>query len=194
MGCVCIIARVVLNRRDVLVLYVLYREIFKNVGKPIWLGDISKGQVLFNPAQSRSPSHPKNDCLTQVLSCTTLLLLVLFRLMHAFWKQGMWWLCYVNFFHFVANYWERWVLAKSVLSKSSGVCLVGLVGWLFLRNISYIHSQTKAGNGCLKPAPPWKEDKIRTTTNACTPERRVDTFGIKSLENHVTNMTFLESK
>ncbi|XP_063254365.1 alpha-catulin [Prinia subflava] len=54
--------------------------------------------------------------------------------------------------------------------------------------------KSKAGNGCLKPAPPWKEDRIRTGANACTPERRVDTFGIKSLENHVTNMTFLESK
>ncbi|NXT04167.1 CTNL1 protein, partial [Prunella fulvescens] len=54
--------------------------------------------------------------------------------------------------------------------------------------------KNKAGNGCLKPAPPWKEDRIRTGTNARTPERRVETFGIKSLENHVTNMTFLESK
>ncbi|XP_056339226.1 alpha-catulin [Oenanthe melanoleuca] len=54
--------------------------------------------------------------------------------------------------------------------------------------------KNKMGNGCLKPAPPWKEDRIRTGTNARTPERRVDTFGIKSLENHVTNMTFLESK
>lgn len=68
-------------------------------------------------------------------------------------------------------------------------------GWLgCLRNLCYIHTQTKAGNGCLKSAPPWKEDRIRTATNARTPERRVDTFGIKSLENHVTNMTFLESK
>ncbi|KAF4790053.1 Alpha-catulin [Turdus rufiventris] len=54
--------------------------------------------------------------------------------------------------------------------------------------------KNKVGNDCLKPAPPWKEDRIRTGTNARTPERRVDTFGIKSLENHVTNMTFLESK
>ncbi|XP_021384396.1 alpha-catulin isoform X2 [Lonchura striata] len=54
--------------------------------------------------------------------------------------------------------------------------------------------KNKAGNGCLKPAPPWKEDRIRTGTNARIPERRVETFGIKSLENHVTNMTFLESK
>ncbi|XP_032934961.1 alpha-catulin isoform X2 [Catharus ustulatus] len=54
--------------------------------------------------------------------------------------------------------------------------------------------KNKVGNGCLKPAPPWKEDRIRTGTNARTPERRVDMFGIKSLENHVTNMTFLESK
>ncbi|NWV79419.1 CTNL1 protein, partial [Dasyornis broadbenti] len=54
--------------------------------------------------------------------------------------------------------------------------------------------KNKAGNGCLKPAPPWKEDRIRTGTNARAPERRVDTYGIKSLENHVTNMTFLESK
>ncbi|XP_054670478.1 alpha-catulin isoform X2 [Grus americana] len=54
--------------------------------------------------------------------------------------------------------------------------------------------KNKAGNGCLKPAPPWREDRIRTGTNVHTPERRAETFGIKSLENHVTNMTFLESK
>lgn len=72
--------------------------------------------------------------------------------------------------------------------------MFGCLGWLFLRNLSYIYTQNKAGNGYLKPAPPWKEDRLRTGTNARTPERRVDTFGIKSLENHVTNMTFLESK
>ncbi|NXC66230.1 CTNL1 protein, partial [Anhinga anhinga] len=54
--------------------------------------------------------------------------------------------------------------------------------------------KNKAGNGCLKPAPPWREERIRTGTNVHTPERRAETFGIKSLENHVTNMTFLESK
>ncbi|KAM6086887.1 alpha-catulin [Chlamydotis macqueenii] len=54
--------------------------------------------------------------------------------------------------------------------------------------------KNKAGNGYLKPAPPWREDRLRTATNAHTPERRAETFGIKSLENHVTNMTFLESK
>ncbi|XP_074940577.1 alpha-catulin isoform X2 [Phalacrocorax aristotelis] len=54
--------------------------------------------------------------------------------------------------------------------------------------------KNKAGNTCLKPAPPWREERIRTGTNAHTPGRRAETFGIKSLENHVTNMTFLESK
>ncbi|NXT02872.1 CTNL1 protein, partial [Jacana jacana] len=52
----------------------------------------------------------------------------------------------------------------------------------------------KARNGCLKPAPPWREDRIQTGTTAHTPERRTETLGIKSLENHVTNMTFVESK
>lgn len=73
-----------------------------------------------------------------------------------------------------------------------------MVGWgfcccLFLRNL-FFNAQNKAGNGCLKPAPPWREDRIRTGTNARTPERKAETFDIKSLENHVTNMTFLESK
>ncbi|XP_074755476.1 alpha-catulin isoform X2 [Athene noctua] len=54
--------------------------------------------------------------------------------------------------------------------------------------------KNKAGNGCLKAAPPWREDRIRTVTNVHSPERRAEAFGIKSLENHVTNMTFLESK
>ncbi|NXG51249.1 CTNL1 protein, partial [Psilopogon haemacephalus] len=54
--------------------------------------------------------------------------------------------------------------------------------------------KSKSGNGCLKPAPPWREDNIRTGTNAHNPERRAETFGVKTLENHVTNMTFLESK
>lgn len=54
--------------------------------------------------------------------------------------------------------------------------------------------KNKAGNGCLKPAPPWREDRIRIGTNAHTPDRKAETFGIKSLENHVTSMTFLESK
>ncbi|XP_065685852.1 alpha-catulin isoform X2 [Patagioenas fasciata] len=54
--------------------------------------------------------------------------------------------------------------------------------------------KNKAGNVCLKPAPPWREDRIRTGSNGHTAERRTETFGIKSLEHHVTNMTFLESK
>lgn len=60
--------------------------------------------------------------------------------------------------------------------------------------INLLFIQNKAGNGYLKPAPPWREDRIRSGTNAHAPERRAETFGIKSLENHVTNMTFLESK
>ncbi|XP_064362831.1 alpha-catulin isoform X3 [Dromaius novaehollandiae] len=54
--------------------------------------------------------------------------------------------------------------------------------------------KNKAGNSCLKPAPPWTENTVRTGTNAHCPERTAEMFGIKSLENHVTNMTFLESK
>uniref|UniRef100_A0A803YEI2 Alpha-catulin n=1 Tax=Meleagris gallopavo TaxID=9103 RepID=A0A803YEI2_MELGA len=59
---------------------------------------------------------------------------------------------------------------------------------------SKLMRKNKAGNGYLKPAPPWKEGRTRTNTNAHAPERRVEMFGIKSLENHVTKMTFLESK
>lgn len=59
---------------------------------------------------------------------------------------------------------------------------------------SRLMRKNKAGNGYLKPAPPWREGRTRTGTNAHTPERRVEMFGIKSLENHLTKMTFLESK
>lgn len=72
------------------------------------------------------------------------------------------------------------------------VCVCLFLKYLFF--FKYIYIQNKAGNGCLKPAPPWKEDRIRTGRDTHTPERRAETFGIKSLENHVTNMTFLESK
>ncbi|XP_068792403.1 alpha-catulin isoform X4 [Struthio camelus] len=54
--------------------------------------------------------------------------------------------------------------------------------------------KNKAGNGCLKPAPPWRENRVRTGTNAHYTERTAEMFGIKSLENHITNMTFLESE
>lgn len=66
------------------------------------------------------------------------------------------------------------------------VCLLFIICCLCMQN--------KAGNGYLKPAPPWKEGRTRTSTNVHAPERRVEMFGIKSLENHVTKMTFLESK
>lgn len=59
---------------------------------------------------------------------------------------------------------------------------------------SRLMRKNKAGNGYLKPAPPWREGRTRTGTNAHAPERRVEMFGIKSLENHLTKMTFLESK
>lgn len=83
--------------------------------------------------------------------------------------------------------------------RGFGVWLVGffVCVCLFLKYLFffiYIYIQNKAGNGCLKPAPPWKEDRIRTGKDTHTPEGRAETFGIKSLENHVTNMTFLESK
>ncbi|NXJ81825.1 CTNL1 protein, partial [Trogon melanurus] len=48
--------------------------------------------------------------------------------------------------------------------------------------------------GFFFPAPPWRDFFLRPGMNAHTPERRAETLGIKSLENHVTNMTFLESK
>ncbi|XP_013813167.2 alpha-catulin [Apteryx mantelli] len=54
--------------------------------------------------------------------------------------------------------------------------------------------KNKAGNSCLKSAPLWRENRVQAGTNAHCPERTAEMFGIKSLENHVTNMTFLESK
>jgi len=72
-------------------------------------------------------------------------------------------------------------------------CLFLCMFACFLQYVVFC-TQNKAGNGYLKPAPPWREGRTRTGTNAHTPERRVEMFGIKSLENHLTKMTFLESK
>ncbi|XP_062425689.1 alpha-catulin isoform X2 [Rhea pennata] len=54
--------------------------------------------------------------------------------------------------------------------------------------------KNKTGNSCPKPAPPWKENRVQTGANTHCPERTAEMFGIKSLENHVTNTTFLETK
>jgi len=75
-----------------------------------------------------------------------------------------------------------------------GIFLFVFVHVCLLFTICCLCTQNKAGNGYLKPAPPWREGRTRTGTNAHTPERRVEMFGIKSLENHLTKMTFLESK
>lgn len=82
---------------------------------------------------------------------------------------------------------STWFICSILKAFGGFVCLFSINLWFF-------SIQNKAGNGCLKPAPPWRQDRIRTGTNGHTAERRTETFGIKSLEHHVTNMTFLESK
>ncbi|XP_043396249.1 alpha-catulin isoform X2 [Chelonia mydas] len=50
------------------------------------------------------------------------------------------------------------------------------------------------GNGWLKSPHPWRENRLQTNTNDDSMEGKTDAFGIKSLEHHVANLTFLESK
>ncbi|XP_038245670.1 alpha-catulin isoform X5 [Dermochelys coriacea] len=52
----------------------------------------------------------------------------------------------------------------------------------------------KCGNGWLRSPHPWRENRLQTNTNDNSMEGKTDAFGIKSLEHHVANLTFLESK
>ncbi|KAG8572035.1 hypothetical protein GDO81_011890 [Engystomops pustulosus] len=53
----------------------------------------------------------------------------------------------------------------------------------------------KAGNGCYRPPGSWKENRIQNVSNEDGLEgKTVEAFGVKSLEHHVANLTFLESK
>ncbi|XP_039382397.1 alpha-catulin isoform X1 [Mauremys reevesii] len=50
------------------------------------------------------------------------------------------------------------------------------------------------GNGWLRSSHPWRENRLQRNTNEDSMEGKTDAFGIKSLEHHVANLTFLESK
>uniref|UniRef100_A0A8C3F601 Alpha-catulin n=1 Tax=Chrysemys picta bellii TaxID=8478 RepID=A0A8C3F601_CHRPI len=50
------------------------------------------------------------------------------------------------------------------------------------------------GNGWLRSPHPWRENRLQRNTNEDSMEGKTDAFGIKSLEYHVANLTFLESK
>uniref|UniRef100_A0A674ISL8 Catenin alpha like 1 n=1 Tax=Terrapene triunguis TaxID=2587831 RepID=A0A674ISL8_9SAUR len=50
------------------------------------------------------------------------------------------------------------------------------------------------GNGWLRSPHPWRENRLQRNTNEDSMEGKTDAFGIKSLEHHVANLTFLESK
>ncbi|XP_072267985.1 alpha-catulin isoform X1 [Pyxicephalus adspersus] len=53
----------------------------------------------------------------------------------------------------------------------------------------------KAGNGCYRPTPTWRENRLQNVANEDGIEgKSVEAFGVKSLEHHVANLTFLESK
>ncbi|XP_014450681.2 alpha-catulin [Alligator mississippiensis] len=52
----------------------------------------------------------------------------------------------------------------------------------------------KAGNGYLRSPPPWRENRIQTKINGESLEGKTEAFGVISLEHHVANLTFLESK
>ncbi|XP_068092805.1 alpha-catulin isoform X2 [Hyperolius riggenbachi] len=53
----------------------------------------------------------------------------------------------------------------------------------------------KAGNGCYRSPPSWRENRIQNVANEDGLDgKSVEAFGVKSLEHHVNNLTFLESK
>ncbi|KAM9307941.1 alpha-catulin [Gastrophryne carolinensis] len=53
----------------------------------------------------------------------------------------------------------------------------------------------KTGNGCYRTSPSWRENRLQNVTNEDGLEgKSVEAFGVKSLEHHVANLTFLESK
>ncbi|XP_040209449.1 alpha-catulin isoform X1 [Rana temporaria] len=53
----------------------------------------------------------------------------------------------------------------------------------------------KAGNGCYRSTPTWRENRLQNIANEDGLEgKSVEVFGVKSLEHHVANLTFLESK
>ncbi|MEE6519258.1 hypothetical protein FKM82_030908, partial [Ascaphus truei] len=53
----------------------------------------------------------------------------------------------------------------------------------------------KAGNGCFRSPQAWRENRLQNVTNEDSLDgKTVEAFGVKSLEHHVANLTFLESK
>ncbi|KAG8442532.1 hypothetical protein GDO86_011362 [Hymenochirus boettgeri] len=68
-----------------------------------------------------------------------------------------------------------------ILSQVLPVC------WKLLR-------KCKASNGCFRTPPSWKENRLQSITNEDGVDgKSVEAFGVKSLEHHVANLTFLES-
>uniref|UniRef100_A0A6I8QBU4 Alpha-catulin n=1 Tax=Xenopus tropicalis TaxID=8364 RepID=A0A6I8QBU4_XENTR len=58
-----------------------------------------------------------------------------------------------------------------------------------------LQRKCKTGNGCFQSSPSWRENCLQNITNEDSMEgRTVEAFGVKSLEHHVANLTFLESK
>uniref|UniRef100_A0A8C5PWI7 Alpha-catulin n=1 Tax=Leptobrachium leishanense TaxID=445787 RepID=A0A8C5PWI7_9ANUR len=53
----------------------------------------------------------------------------------------------------------------------------------------------KAGNGCYRSPQTWRENRLQNVSNEDGLDgKAVEAFGVKSLEHHVANLTFLESK
>ncbi|XP_075068994.1 alpha-catulin isoform X1 [Mixophyes fleayi] len=53
----------------------------------------------------------------------------------------------------------------------------------------------KADNGCYRTPPSWRENRLQNVSNEDgLSGKSVEAFGVKSLEHHVANLTFLESK
>ncbi|XP_029445841.1 LOW QUALITY PROTEIN: alpha-catulin [Rhinatrema bivittatum] len=58
-----------------------------------------------------------------------------------------------------------------------------------------LQKKYKAGNGCLRSPRTWKTNRLQTELNENSLDgKTVEAFGVKSLEYHVANLTFLESK
>nr|XP_060630618.1 alpha-catulin [Anolis sagrei ordinatus] len=58
-----------------------------------------------------------------------------------------------------------------------------------------LHRKHKAGNGYFRAHRPWRENGLHTAAKeASGPARRTDLFGIRSLEQHVANLTVWDNK
>ncbi|KAJ1202996.1 hypothetical protein NDU88_006791 [Pleurodeles waltl] len=56
-----------------------------------------------------------------------------------------------------------------------------------------LQRKCKSGNGCLRTPHTWRENRMQTADDSLD-GKTAEAFGVRSLEHHVANLTFLESK